>query len=145
MSDWTVATLKEHLEARLKADRELADERHSSSQTAMSAALAAAKEAVLKSESASEKRFESVNEFRGALDANQRTLFPRAEADLALKNINDKIDQINKAANDKIDLLAKAADARTAQRSGVSMGWAAAIGVIGLVGMAAGAYAMLKH
>jgi hypothetical protein len=46
------------------------------------AALSAAKEAVTKAELASDKRFEGVNEFRGALNDQQRTLIPRAEAEL---------------------------------------------------------------
>jgi len=46
------------------------------------AALAAQKEAVNKAEASSEKRFEGVNEFRSTLSDQQRTLMPRAEAEV---------------------------------------------------------------
>ena len=46
---------------------------------ATAAALAAAKEAVAKAEVASDKRFESVNEFRGQLKDQATTFMPRTE------------------------------------------------------------------
>jgi len=69
-SEWTIATLKEHFDVRFEAQGKAVD-----------AALAAAKEAVTKAEIASEKRFESINEFRGTLADQQRTLMPRTEAE----------------------------------------------------------------
>jgi Flp pilus assembly protein TadB len=59
---------------------------------AVNAALAAADRAVSKAEIASEKRFDNVNEFRGTLADQQRTLMPRAEAELLFKTLSDKID-----------------------------------------------------
>jgi hypothetical protein len=66
ISGWTVDTLKEHFEARLNAQR-----------TAMEAAFAASEKAILKAEAAAERRFESVNEFRGQLTDQTRTFLPR--------------------------------------------------------------------
>ena len=59
---------------------------------AVQSALTAAKEAVIKAELASEKRFDSVNEFRGQLKDQQQTLMPRIEAEARFKSIEDKID-----------------------------------------------------
>jgi len=46
---------------------------------ATAAALASAKEAVMKAEISADKRFESVNEFRGQLKDQAATLLPRTE------------------------------------------------------------------
>jgi hypothetical protein len=53
--------------------------------------LAAQRAAVNKAEIAAEKRFEGVNEFRGQLADQQRTLMPRAEADAELRAIRESL------------------------------------------------------
>lgn len=58
---------------------------------AVSAALANQKEAVTKAESAAEKRFESVNEFRATLSDQQSRLMPRSEVEVIMKAQNEKI------------------------------------------------------
>jgi hypothetical protein len=88
------------------------------------AALAAADRAVLKAEMATEKRFESVNEFRGTLDNQQRTLIPRSEVDVLMRGVNEKISQ-----------LTKQLDAMQSERIGVRGGWGYAVGVIGLIAL----------
>lgn len=89
VSGWTTDTLKEYIERRF-TDQD----------KAVQAALLAAKEAVLKAEVASEKRFESVNEFRGQLADQTATLMPRAEADTrfisAQEKVTDLTDRMNK-------------------------------------------------
>jgi len=70
VSGWTTDTLFQLMNTKFK-----------SQETAMSAALAAAEKAVIKAENASEKRFESVNEFRAALTDLTATFIPRAEAE----------------------------------------------------------------
>lgn len=59
---------------------------------AVSAALAAADRAVAKAEMAADKRFEQVNEFRATLADQQRTLMPRAEVEVLMRAITEKID-----------------------------------------------------
>lgn len=88
----------------------------------ISAALASADRAVLKAETATEKRFESVNEFRGTLDNQQRTLIPRSEVDVMVKGLEEKIAQLTK----QIDGLA-------ATRAGVIGGWGYAVGLAGVI------------
>lgn len=63
---------------------------------ATQSALAAADRAVNKAETASEKRFEGINEFRGALSDQQKTLVTRTEIDLLSKTLNEKLDIFNK-------------------------------------------------
>ena len=88
VSGWTTDTLKEYIE-----------QRFTDQDKAVQAALLAAKEAVLKAEVATEKRFESVNEFRAQLADQSNTLMPRAEFAAQHKNLEDKItvltDRIN--------------------------------------------------
>ena len=82
--------LKEHVEALRLADHRFNDEQQRANQRAIDAALLAQKEAVaaaLESQkeafasfrAATDKRFESVNEFRGTLSDNQATYLPREE------------------------------------------------------------------
>jgi small-conductance mechanosensitive channel len=90
VSGWTVDTLKE-----------LMEQRFIDSDKAVQAALLAAKEAVLKAEVATEKRFESVNEFRGQLADQTSNLMPRAEYNAKHQALEDKLvaitDRINKS------------------------------------------------
>lgn len=64
------------------------------------------------------ERFASVNEFRGALSDQQRTLMPRSETELAIKAQNEKIDALI-AAN--------------IEKRGISSAWGYVVGAIGLV------------
>lgn len=88
----------------------------------INAALAAADRAVLKAELATEKRFESVNEFRATLDQQQRTLIPRTEVNVLMGGVTEKIDG-----------LIKQVDTLQAERLGIRGGWGYAIGVVGLI------------
>lgn len=88
VSGWTVDTLKEYVES-LRAD----------DQKAVQAALQAAKEAVLKAEVATEKRFASVNEFRGQLADQTNTLMPRQEYTVQHKALEDKITELTDRVN----------------------------------------------
>jgi phosphopantetheinyl transferase (holo-ACP synthase) len=114
VSGWSVDTLKEYIE-----------QRFTDSDKAVQAALLAAKEAVLKAEVASEKRFESVNEFRGQLADQTNSLIPRAEADSRFNAIAEKVT----ALTDRINIT----DGRKAG-SEVTIGKIyAAIGVVGVI------------
>lgn len=107
-SQWTLDTLCTHLTAVIAANDIRYSERFESSQVALlaaitaqksnvDAAIAAAEGAVNKAEKASEKRFDSVNEFRGTLADQQRTLMPRAEAEILFRQLSEKIDANTKA------------------------------------------------
>lgn len=81
---WTLETLKEHFQALMtQADRRN-QQRFEGQEKAVSAALQAAKEAVIKAEAAAEKRFDSVNEFRQQLSDQAASFMPRREAEQRL-------------------------------------------------------------
>ena len=86
----TLISLREYVDTRFEAQKE-----------AVTAALAAADRAVNKAELASEKRFDSVNEFRAALNDSARLLMPRAEAEQRMSTIESAIREI-KTTNESI-------------------------------------------
>jgi hypothetical protein len=110
------------LEVGFAAAKAAVDASFAAQKEAINAALAAADRAVTKAELATEKRFESVNEFRGTLDNQQRTLIPRSE-----------VDKMFQAMTEKVDRLQKQADASTAERAGIRGGWGYAVGAVGFV------------
>ena len=94
MDEWTVNTLREHLTA-LIAELDRRDEqRFLAQEKAVEAALAAAKEAVLKAEAASERRFEAVNEFRAVLTDQSATFVTRTEVDQRLLSMGEKLEAV---------------------------------------------------
>ncbi len=62
------------------------------------AALAAAKEAVVKAEVATEKRFEGVNEFRSSLSDLTATMMSRTEANARTDALSARIEQVQSTA-----------------------------------------------
>lgn len=101
-SEWTVDTLKEHWEVTRQDD-----------QRALSTALVA-----------TEKRFDSINEFRGTLSDQQRLFIPRAEADSEFRALRERLDGLT----DRMNLAA-------GKGAGLKDGWAYLIAAVGLVGM----------
>jgi chromosome segregation ATPase len=59
-------------------------------------ALTSSKEAVAKAETATEKRFDAVNEFRGTLSDQAANLLPRAEAGAKFSSYDEKFDDMKK-------------------------------------------------
>lgn len=110
VSGWTVDTLKEYVEALRRDD-----------QQAVQAALLAAKEAVLKAENATEKRFESVNEFRKQLADQTNTFLARPEYNANHKALEDKVSGLTDRLN--------TSDGRGA---GLNASWGYVAGAVGL-------------
>jgi hypothetical protein len=147
-SQWTVDTLHEYLLALIVSNDLRYNQRFEASQSAINTALiaqqtamataltaqklavdtaqSAADRAVTKSELAADKRFESVNEFRGTLQDQQRTLMPRLEAELLIKQLSEKIDSIQMTQT-----------ARSGQKSGLQEGWAYLLGAVGILSLLA--------
>jgi hypothetical protein len=96
---WTIEALKEHVDLMLQVQAERFRERVEDSNRAVASALASADRAVSKAEAAAEKRFESVNEFRGALSDQAKSMMTRAEVDAALGVLREKIEGLNGLAN----------------------------------------------
>lgn len=129
-----------HILALIAGNDKRYEERFSASQKALelglagtkseiSAALAAADRAVAKAEAASEKRFEGVNEFRETLSDQQRTLMPRAEVEVIVKGLEEKIGN----ARLLIDEMRSRERVTDGTSKGVRDGWGFAVGVAGLV------------
>lgn len=105
-NQWTVASLYDFFIRLIEANDTRYKQRFEDAKTAVdiafsaqkesvNSALLAAERAVLKAESASEKRFDSVNEFRNTLADQQRTLMPRAEAEIVFKTLSSRIEEIS--------------------------------------------------
>jgi hypothetical protein len=89
------------LGARLQALKEIIDERDRRYEDRFRAmdektslALSSSEKAVQKAETATEKRFDSVNEFRGSLKDQAATLIPREEANAKFSSLEEKINQL---------------------------------------------------
>jgi hypothetical protein len=99
-------------------------------------ALTASKEAIVKAENATEKRFDTVNEFRGTLSDQASRLLPRSEADARFQNYDEKFSNLSK----EIQLLREfrsetgGASGRSKEDRSVIQWWIAfVVGVAGLV------------
>lgn len=89
-------SLREYIDMRFGEQKEAVNAALIAADKAVNAALSAADRAVAKAEIATEKRFDSVNEFRGALNDNARLLMPRAEAERAFAALGEKIEELTK-------------------------------------------------
>lgn len=127
--------MKEFFLAIIASHADAHEEAHAADSRALSAALqsqkeanfqalASSKEAVQKAEASSERRFESVNEFRSALSDQQRNLMPRTE-----------VAAVMQAMQDKIDGLTHRLDRGDGRGSGLQAGWGYLIGAVGLAGV----------
>jgi hypothetical protein len=117
-----LSLLEASIAERFNASKEAVAAAFNAQKQAIDAALAAADRAVTKAELATEKRFESVNEFRGTLDNQQRTLIPRSEVDVLMRSVEEKVSNIQKQL-----------DAQVAERQGLKGGWGYAVGVVGFL------------
>jgi phosphopantetheinyl transferase (holo-ACP synthase) len=114
-------SLKEYLEA-LLAEKDLRNQQRFDAQSqAIFAAFAAAKEAVTKAEIATEKRFESVNEFRAALtDQNARQV-----SLIQFEGLRDTL-------NERIASITGRLDRNDGKGMGLNAGWGYLVGAIGI-------------
>ncbi len=119
---WTLETLRIHLEGAIRAGYLHLEERIKAVSDTASAASENADKAVSKAETAAEKRFESVNEFRNTLSDQQRNLMPRDEANIRFESLTHEI----RGAQHIIEGM-------RAEQKGIVGGWGYAIGVVGFV------------
>lgn len=101
---------------RFAASQEALTAALSAQKEAVAAALLAADRAVSKAELATEKRFEATNEFRSQLADQAQTFMPRAEAEIRLSSLSEKID-----------------DQRGTRREGTAEVWKSMLSVAALV------------
>lgn len=141
---WNIDSLKVYLEALIhanterigavieandKRNRDRYEENHyfvkaqaEWSQEALKAALAASERAILKVETNTNARFDSVNEFRGTLSDQQRLLIPRSEAEFRINSLEQQIRAI-----------ASRQDIQEGGKRGSHEGWGWAAAVVGLI------------
>jgi chemotaxis protein CheY-P-specific phosphatase CheC len=132
-SEWTFETLHAHLSALRDADNKLISARFDSLNKLTDAALSSAQTAVLKAESAAEKRFESINEFRATLSDQQRTLMPRSEAEITLNTLREEV-----------KLLKESQIANMGKGQGLNLAWLILIGFLSLISIVLGIVAFFK-
>lgn len=159
-SEWTVDTLREYVAALMTAadvrylDRFVAQEKavdlalgrvdkefHEHLRAAReetSAALDAADKAIAKSEAATERRFESVNEFRAQLSDQASRFMPRAEAVQRADTNAERIVALEARMVENLALLTSRLDLNTGRSTGREDIWGFIVGAVGLVGAAVG-------
>lgn len=115
---WTLASLKEYFERIIREHDRLYDERFESQ-----------KQALNRTGSAIDRRFEAVNEFRAQLSDQSRTFMTRDE-------ITQRIDGLA----EKIDILSRIAERRSGQTTGLNAGWGYLVSLITVVMLVVMAY-----
>src|ERR1700733_15239409 len=119
--------------ATMEASKEAVFSAMVAAKEAVQAALVSAKEAVNKAESANERRFESVNEFRASLADKARLQMPRLECEALFKGMGEKMETSSKQTIARVDLLSQQSIANAGKKAGIADGWGFAIGAVGLV------------
>jgi hypothetical protein len=96
-------------------------------------ALAASDKAVSKAETANEKRFEGINEFRGQLGDLSNTLMPRSEANQLATSLSARMDASIKSIETSLTDLKSRLDRQEGKSGGYSAGAGALVAGIGVI------------
>lgn len=128
-----VVSLREYIEVRIRSVQDAAIARAESQEKAVTAAMAAAQAAVSKAEIATEKRFESVNEFRQSLADQSRIQMPRAEFEALHKAAETRNEQAHLAVTERVNSIATRLNAIDAQGTGKAIGWTTVVSIIALI------------
>ncbi len=96
---WTLDTLETHFTAKLNALEQISNEREArnierfdAAKETIGVAMTAADKAIVKAEMATEKRFDSVNEFRQSLADQAAQFMPRTEYRISHDAVAEKIE-----------------------------------------------------
>lgn len=119
---WTLDTLEEFLSQKIKAQADLQQAATQAVKEQSNAAMTAAGKAIEKAEQSTEKRFDSVNEFRKTLSDQATDFLSKAEY---YAN--------HSALVDKVNILQSRIDSREGKSEGVGASWGVIVGVVGLV------------
>jgi hypothetical protein len=99
---WTLNTLESFLSSKIAALQKLSDEREdrnkerfAAAKETIAVAMTAADKAIVKAETATEKRFDSVNEFRQTLSDQATQFMPRTEYRISHEAIAEKVEGLN--------------------------------------------------
>jgi hypothetical protein len=88
---WTVEILRQHFDELLAERDRRYHELFALHSLSQDASMTAARDAVTKAETATERRFESVNEFRSQLSDQARTFLPRPEYETRHESLISRI------------------------------------------------------
>ncbi len=112
---------------------------------ALSAALASTKEAIIKADTANDKRFEGVNEFRNQLKDQQLTFLTRNEYDRAHTDLVHTVESNSKTLSEQIAILTSRIDRKDGEKVGGTdvRGWIFA-GISAIIAIISIAYSILK-
>jgi hypothetical protein len=113
-SSATDVSLREYLVALIHAAEQRSDARFESMKDQVDAAFRSSQEAISKAELASDKRFESVNEFRAVLADQQRDLVTRQ----VLNAMSEKLEAAINRNRDDLSILEKRLTLREGQTIG---------------------------
>jgi hypothetical protein len=97
--EWNVYTLKEHFDGLASARDKAVEAALIAQKGEVAAALAAAKEAVLKAEISTDKRFQAANGFREAMLDQQKTFVTKGDFENARETMSDLKMAISKIEN----------------------------------------------
>jgi CHASE3 domain sensor protein len=98
-NEWTIGTLYEHLSQVLAERDQRYEQRFADLEKSLTVALAASEKAILKAESATERRFEAVNEFRSTLSDQATQFVTSAENDATILRISDRLEELANRVN----------------------------------------------
>jgi hypothetical protein len=98
-TEWTISTLHEHLTRILSERDQRYEQRFADLEKSLTVALAASEKAILKAESATERRFEAVNEFRSTLSDQATQFVTNAENDATILRISDRLEELSNRVN----------------------------------------------
>lgn len=122
-SGWTVDTLRAMFEARIAEMDRRYEQR-----------FAAQEEAIHKSETATERRFESVNEFRAQLADQASRFMPRSESLQRHEQNAEKVQALEARHAADVSVINSRLDMAAGKSSGLDKGWALLTGVVVVVG-----------
>ena len=88
---WTVETLREYLLDKFEALQHLTAAKFESAEKLSQQALSSAEKAIAKAEGASDKRFDTTNEWRGTINDWRTSLATKSELDGTNQRLNDLV------------------------------------------------------
>lgn len=146
--------LRSSFTAQIIAQKEAINAALVAAKDALTAALASAEKAIAKAEQASDKRFESVNEFRQSLSDQTGTFIARNEYSVQYSAIADRLTSLEKSRSEMlgktsvsdpavseglirlkemvVDLI-KSRDTTTGHSQGIGQSWGVLLGAAGIV------------
>lgn len=140
VSGWTTDTLHQHLSQRITDQDRLFSRRMDDADKAIQAALVSAEKARGEAQAANEKRFASVNEFRGQQADLIATFLPRPEYMTAhealvdrVSALTDRLTALELRLTSRLDLNQGSDTGATGQRAEQRAGQTLSLNVIGAV------------